>query len=80
MNKPIPGTESMRRYNAHRQPPETRGDYFFEDGRAAYFFDNIIRLHGPVSKEKQLEYMIYAAAKYGCRITGPGIEDEMPVL
>ena len=77
MNKPVPGKDSMRSYLSHRQPPESRGDYVFEDGRAAYFYDNILRFHGKAPEDKRLEYMLYSASKYACRLTGPGITDDM---
>ena len=73
MDKPVPGTGSMRRYNSRPQPPESRGEYTFSDGRAACFYDNTMKFHGDAPEEKRLEYMQYAAGKYGCSLTGPGI-------
>lgn len=72
--------DSIRSKMARRQPPASVGNYTFEDGRAAHFFrvatNFTVRNPGP----EHLELIRYSAEKFGCAVTGPGIDHEVQVL
>lgn len=71
----------LRAKMAHEQPPERVGDYVFEDGRAAHYFRLVTSYKVPNPGPEHKKYILSAAHKFNCLVTGPGIaDDEVQVL